>query len=461
VLAVPAALAAGLLVGLIAYRVRISALARTAVGTQAGRRTAGGRLRSPSEALEGLVRRSRQAEASLAETEAELRRLRAGLDELALGLVLCDPAGSEILRNRRAVELAAARHGEALVAKAVDELLADARNGVSSSRRVELTQPRHAYEVWAMPLLSKAAGSAREDDDGPAAGGPAADSEILGALALVRDITDELRVDRVRKDFVANVSHELKTPIGALALLTEALTTTADPSALSLIERIHNQVDRATRTIDDLMMLSLIEDGADLSAESADIASLVAGAIERISEAAAQSGVEVIAAGLDAGAEPAGVVRGSTVQLESAVFNLLDNAVKYSEPGGTVRVSVDCSGDQVEVSVQDHGIGIPEAEQDRVFERFYRVDGARSRDTGGTGLGLSMVRHVVINHDGELELSSREGAGSVFTIRLPRAAAVGSAGSAGPAGADGDSSARAGSAADASASTGEAGAGPS
>jgi len=460
VLAVPAALAAGLLVGLIAYRVRISALARTAVGTQAGRRTAGGRLRSPSEALEGLVRRSRQAEASLAETEAELRRLRAGLDELALGLVLCDPAGSEILRNRRAVELAAARHGEALVAKAVDELLADARNGVSSSRRVELTQPRHAYEVWAMPLRSPAVGYG-EADDSTAAGGPAADSEILGALALVRDITDELRVDRVRKDFVANVSHELKTPIGALALLAEALTTTADPSALSLIERIHNQVDRATRTIDDLMMLSLIEDGADLSAESADVASLVAGAIERISEAAAQSGVEVIAADLDAGAEPAGVVRGSTVQLESAVFNLLDNAVKYSEPGGTVRVSVACSGDQVEVSVQDHGIGIPEAEQDRVFERFYRVDGTRSRDTGGTGLGLSMVRHVVINHDGELELSSREGAGSVFTIRLPRAAAVGSAGSAGPAGADGDSSARAGSAADASASAGEAGAGPS
>ncbi len=224
---------------------------------------------------------------------------------------------------------------------------------------------------------------------------------------------------------MANVSHELKTPIGALALLTEALTAKvqapdADPEASLLAERIHNQVERVTRTIDDLMMLSYIEDGTDHLDETADLAAAAAGAIERISEAADQHGVQVMPPEATAASA---LVRGSTVQLESALFNLLDNAVKFSKPGDAVIVSVTCEPDRVGVSVADHGIGIPEPEHDRIFERFYRVDSARSRDSGGTGLGLSVVRHVVINHGGDLRVSSREGAGSVFTLSFPRAEA--------------------------------------
>lgn len=436
-----AALAAGALLTLLVQRARFSALARSTGGEPSRR------LRPQREILEGLLRRSREAEAAAGTAEAQLLRLRTGIDELAVGVVLCDPDGTELLRNRRAVDLAVARHGEALVAKAVDELLADACRGTAGSRLVELTQSRHAYSVVAMPLPSPAAS---RPNDGAGSGGTASDDgsdlsgsggagstgrkRLLGALAVVRDITEQLRVDRMRRDFVANVSHELKTPVGALALLVEALISDAAIAGSPLVERIENQIERVTRTIDDLMMLSYLEEDSDHVDSRADLTMVVAGAIERIAEPAEQRGVKVLVGdrapascsgpaadrSQPAEGQPPAVVRGSTVQLESAVFNLLDNAVKYSEPGGTVDVSVIADGDRVGVSVQDQGIGIPEPEQDRIFERFYRVDSARSRDTGGTGLGLSMVRHVVINHGGDVEVSSREGSGSVFVIRFPR-----------------------------------------
>jgi two-component system sensor histidine kinase SenX3 len=138
-------------------------------------------------------------------------------------------------------------------------------------------------------------------------------------------------------------------------------------------------------------------------------------AFDRVRPAAEQRGIEI-----DVGRVPASmVVAGDRRQLVSAVTNLLDNAVKYSEPGSTVQLTTRTDGRWVDVTVRDHGIGIPRRDLERIFERFYRVDRARSRDTGGTGLGLAIVRHVASNHRGEIRVESHEGAGSTFTLRLP------------------------------------------
>ena len=388
-----AALAAGAVIGLAVYHFWVrSAIASADPGA------------SGSGSVSSTLARSRhqreRAESERAAAELDLRRLRAGLDELETGIVVCDRTGEVVARNRAAAAFAAARHEDALVSRAVAELLERARAGEAGTRAIELTtHPRRAYHVGAAPVV--------ETGDGTGSG------EVLGAVAFVRDITEQQRIDAVRRDFVANLSHELKTPVGALSLLAEALGAESTDDE-SLVSRIREEAQRVARTIDDLMILSYVE-GEPPTDERLDMGVVVASAVERISEAAAQRQVEV----RSPDPTPSAPIQGSSVQLESAVFNLLDNAVKFSQPGGTVELSVTRGDDGVAVSVQDRGIGIPRPEQDRIFERFYRVDKARSRLTGGTGLGLAIVRHAVMNHGGEVKVDSREGEGSTFTIRLP------------------------------------------
>ena len=360
---------------------------------------------SGSGSVSAALARSRQqrerAESERAESELDLRRLRGGLDELQTGIVVCDRAGEVVARNRAASAFAAARHEDALVSRAVAELLEQARAGEAGTRAIELaTHPRRAYHVGAAPVVEAADGSEP--------------GEVLGAVAFVRDVTEQQRIDAVRRDFVANLSHELKTPVGALSLLAEALGAESAAADEALVSRIQEEAQRVARTIDDLMILSYVE-GEPPTDERVDIGAVVTGAVERISEAAAQRQVEV----RFPDPTPSAPIQGSSVQLESAVFNLLDNAVKFSQPGGTVELGVTRSNNGVAISVKDRGIGIPRPEQDRIFERFYRVDKARSRLTGGTGLGLAIVRHAVMNHGGEVEVASQEGEGSTFTIRLP------------------------------------------
>ena len=386
-----AALAVGAVIGLAVHHLWVRAAVAAADPEASG-------SGSVSQALARSRHLRERASSERAAAELELRRLRGSLDELETGIVVCDRAGEVVARNRTAAVFAAARHGEALVSRAVTELLERARAGEAGARDIELaTHPRRIYHVGAAPVVEAG------DEAGP--------GEVLGAVAFVRDVTDQQRIDEVRRDFVANMSHELKTPVGALSLLAEALgaESAADEA---LVGRIREEAQRVARTIDDLMALSYVEGGPPTD-ERVDVGAVVAGAVERISEAAGQRRVEVrVLAGSVS-------MRGSAVQLESAVFNLLDNAVKFSEPGGAVDLVVARDGGEVAVSVQDRGIGIPRAEQDRIFERFYRVDKARSRLTGGTGLGLAIVRHAVLNHGGEVEVDSREGEGSTFTIRLP------------------------------------------
>jgi two-component system sensor histidine kinase SenX3 len=236
-----------------------------------------------------------------------------------------------------------------------------------------------------------------------------------GALAVIDDLSDRARVDAVRTDFVSNISHELKTPVGALAILAEALADNDDAVvnrhlALKMVEEAH----RASGTIDDLLELSRIELGGPGEREEVSLSAA-------IGEAAARHRLiaDTVGVGLEVKCIAPETVQGDRLQLVSAVSNLIDNAVKYSNAGGVVSVSAHPTAGFVEIEVSDTGIGIPTRDLDRVFERFYRVDRARSRTTGGTGLGLAIVRHVATNHGGDVTVRSREGEGSTFTLRIP------------------------------------------
>jgi two-component system sensor histidine kinase SenX3 len=204
--------------------------------------------------------------------------------------------------------------------------------------------------------------------------------------------------------------------VGALGLLAETLLDEDDPDvAHRLTERMQREAFRVARTIDDLLQLSQIETSEGPQHELVGVGLLIDDAVDRTRAAADLRSVDLVVTESSADL----VVVGDRRQLVSALANLCDNAVKYSDPHSKVELRARTSGRWVEIEVIDQGIGIPARDQERVFERFYRVDRARSRDTGGTGLGLAIVRHVVQNHEGEIAVSSREGDGSTFTLRLP------------------------------------------
>ncbi|MEP7021238.1 MAG: ATP-binding protein [Pseudonocardiales bacterium] len=253
---------------------------------------------------------------------------------------------------------------------------------------------------------------------------PAADDNRVDAVALLlADVSDQRRLEAVRRDFVANVSHELKTPVGALMLLAEAVQDASDdPDTVARFAgRMQQEGSRLARLVGELMELSRVQGMDPMPAATAiDVRSLVDESADRARLAAEQAGITVEVDGADGL-----VVRGSEAQLGTAVANLVDNAIAYS-PGGTrVLVTAKPSSDHqarptVDISISDQGLGIAEADLDRIFERFYRVDPARSRATGGTGLGLAIVKNIVTNHLGTVRVRSVEGEGSTFTIRLPR-----------------------------------------
>jgi len=239
-------------------------------------------------------------------------------------------------------------------------------------------------------------------------------------LLLLDDHTEARRLEEVRRDFVVNVSHELKTPVGGLALLAEAVADAKDdPEAVErFAQRMQVETARLAQLVKEIVDLSRLQ-VADALHEPrlVDISAAVHEALERSRVGADAKEIELAEA-----AEPDLKVFGDEELLVTAVRNLIGNAIAYSDPGTKVAVGVRRSGDTVEVSVADQGHGIPESEQGRIFERFYRVDAARSRATGGTGLGLAIVKHICANHGGDVSVWSREGRGSTFTMRLPAAA---------------------------------------
>nr|WP_231127235.1 ATP-binding protein [Motilibacter aurantiacus] len=236
-------------------------------------------------------------------------------------------------------------------------------------------------------------------------------------LLLVEDRTEARRVDAVRRDFVANVSHELKTPVGALILLAEAVQGASDdPEAVRRFSaRMQVEATRLSQLVQELLDLSRLQSADPLAhARRVDIDDVVIEAVDLCHTAADAKRITLVTGG-----ESGLHVLGDAPQLVMAVRNLVDNAVTYSPAGTRVAVTTRRADSLVELTVTDQGIGIPERDIERIFERFYRVDQARSRATGGTGLGLSIVKHVANNHGGDVTVWSEEGSGSTFTIRLP------------------------------------------
>jgi two-component system sensor histidine kinase SenX3 len=321
------------------------------------------------------------------------------LDQAIDGIVVVDRIGREVVRNAAAQFFRGARHGDVIADDALAELLQQALAGRVAERELQLYgPPRQVLHLATFPLY--------------------ASGEVIGAVAFTRDISEARRVESVRRDFVANVSHELKTPIGALGLLAETMAATDDIGVLQqLAERVVRESDRLAQIVDDLLDLSQIEAQEAPSREPFPIALLVSEAIDHVQAAAETAGVPLQVAPRPPDVE----IRCDHRQLRSALVNLVDNAIKYSGAGESVEVGARLDGERVALVVQDHGIGIPARDLERIFERFYRVDRARSRDTGGTGLGLAIVRHVAQVHGGEVTVQSREGEGSTFTLYLPLA----------------------------------------
>jgi two-component system sensor histidine kinase SenX3 len=240
-------------------------------------------------------------------------------------------------------------------------------------------------------------------------------------VVVVADVTEARRLDVVRRDFVANASHELKTPVASIQAAAETLLDVwqEDPEAVPRFAgQLEREAIRLSRIVADLLDLSRLESGSELDDE-VHLDAIVREETERFADAAETVGLHVH---VDAPAVP--IVRGSRKDLSLLVRNLLDNAIRYTKAGGTIDAAVGAEDGWVVLRVADTGIGIPTKELPRVFERFYRVDRARSRETGGTGLGLAIVKHVSENHGGSVRVRSELGRGTTFDVRLPRADGV-------------------------------------
>lgn len=347
-----------------------------------------------AEALDAHVKAAKLAE----DRAEEALRLRLACEAMPQSLVVCDERSRPVLRHR---EDSQAGPWSPLVDSAVEEMLRAATDDGVQTRTVEFRGPPPKSFVVRVGALKE-------------------HGRRLGTFAVVVDDSERRQLNHVRRDFVANVSHELRTPIGALSLLGEALTGETDLDVVArLADRITAEADRAGRMIEDLLDLSRIEAHGVPAWKPSSLDAVVQQAVDRVQPTAEMRGVDIVAS---LRIDNPRMVAGDEVQLVSAVANLLDNAVKYSDPASTVKVKVRDSGDGwVEVTVRDRGIGIPARDLERIFERFYRVDRARSRVTGGSGLGLSIVRHVADNHGGEVTVVSEEGSGSTFVFRLPAA----------------------------------------
>lgn len=387
--------AAGTIVALIGVSVRHVRLRRevAAVLDRTGASAEGSPQRS-------LYRTVRELERDLASTRKDAELLRLAVDRTDIGIVIAERDRSVVFSNPAADSVMKGRLGDAVARARVMQLIERATHtGIGDSVELDLYTPvRRMLHLVVFPL-------------------PAPDGSVPSAVVYIIDFTERSRVEAMRRDFVANASHELKTPLGALSLLAETLVEASDENMrLRLAHRIQSEATRMAKVIDDILVLAETE---SLGAEHVPIAILdvLDEAAARVAPVADERGV-----GLHRGEVVEATVAGDHQQLLSAFQNLLNNAVTYTavkEESGSVEYRCHRQNGSICVEVQDSGIGIPERYTDRVFERFFRVDRARSRESGGTGLGLSIVRNVAIAHGGSVAVRSQVGVGSTFTVWLP------------------------------------------
>lgn len=236
-------------------------------------------------------------------------------------------------------------------------------------------------------------------------------------LLLVDDRTETKRLEETRRDFIANISHELKTPIAAIGLLAETLADGIDDPAVvkRFSTNLKREADRLADLVQDIIQLSKVQStDSQANYQPVELDQVISVAVEKNAVLAENRNCNIQVA-----TSPGHLVFGDRASLEMAVSNLIQNAIYYSDEGKQVGVGLRSVDGVAEISVIDNGVGISLEDQDRIFERFYRVDQSRSRATGGTGLGLSIVKHVALNHRGEVRLFSKPGMGSTFTLRIP------------------------------------------
>ena len=365
------------------------------------------------DAIDALTDRLRDLERSGELRAAWMRRLGEVIARMTEGVVISDADGRVLFRDDTELSAISARHGHALMDAALSRVLNRACEGMTVREEVRLYgPPQRVFMLSASPMAG-------------------------GGVALIEDITERERVETMRRDFVSNISHELRTPVGAISLLAEtivdllsdsvdvagevAISAEDHATVVGLADRMVAEAERMTRAIDDLAELSRVERDVDGDRSVLAFGDVVNAVVERLTNAAEQRGIAVTVA---APSEPV-LIRADRRQVASAVHNLLDNALKYSPAGTSVNMRVRRRETSAELSVQDRGIGIPQGDLPRIFERFYRVDRSRTSSSGGIGLGLAIVRHVAINHHGDVEVQSMEGEGSTFTLRLPLVAESG------------------------------------
>jgi signal transduction histidine kinase len=335
------------------------------------------------------------------ETARPHRRVEDVLDRISEGVVLLDDEMQPLLANSSARSLLGL-DGEAFALRATaDEVMEVAREAQTNFEEVERSletwfpSRRHLY-VRATPMPDRS-----------------------GTILVIDDVTEALRTQRIRTEFVAHASHELKSPVAGLQALAEAVRQAVqdDPEAADRFsKKLVKEAVRLGRLIGDLLDLSRLEETTAVSKERVDMSLVGQREAELAKEAAAAKEIE-----LNMSIEPGVLVSGDEQQLSLMLRNLLDNAIRYTPEEGHVALDIRPEGDEAVVRVIDNGIGIPMGAQARVFERFYRVDKARSRDRGGTGLGLAIVKHAVELHGGTIGLESELERGSTFTVRLPSA----------------------------------------
>jgi len=325
------------------------------------------------------------------------------LTVLPMASLLVDADGNVLRTTPRAEALGLVRRDALAVADVHELIRACAERGVPQDREIRVRRPPLGRGM--LDLKATVA---------PLSGGT--------YVVLVEDLAEERRVDAVRRDFVANVSHELKTPVGALALLAEAILSSSDDqvSVQRFAERMIVESSRLSSLINDIIELSRLQGDDPLARAAAfEIDSVIAQAVDEVRPFAEARGIELVVMGA-----PGAEMVGDRQQVLTALRNLVNNAVTYSPDETRVAVAARTDSGMVEIDVKDQGIGIASHDLDRIFERFYRADPARSRATGGTGLGLSIVKHVCENHGGDVAVWSEFGVGSTFTLRLPLASST-------------------------------------
>lgn len=350
--------------------------------------------------------------------ERDREQLRAVLSGMAEAVVAVDARRRLLFANESADRLFGLGPGS--VGRLVPELIrspqvqqavdATLSAPASAPYRGEITTPGRGAGLWAAPRVLSVHGT------------PLPGSPTPGAVLVFHDVTDLRRLERMRQDFVANASHELKTPVTAIKAYTENLLDWAlhdDNVNAKFLHRIDEQADRLNQLVLDLLSLARLESGQEVyDHRPLPLCPVVGKCVESYRDRAAAKRLD-LRLDLDPAGDQALVVADEEA-IRQILDNLIDNALKYTPEGGSVLVSCRGSDDSVSVEVADTGIGIPRDELPRVFERFYRVDKARSRQLGGTGLGLSIVKHLVQSLGGQVDVNSRVGAGTRFTIQLPR-----------------------------------------